>query len=135
MTYPGASTFPSSSLYPSGITGETATGTEQVEARLGRTLDASEYPRVDALWSDAVGLVLGYCRQDFTTGLPAVVAGVIAQIVARTMTVPVTAFRTDGGPISYSGGIYLSAADKQALRPYRTRGLSSVLLASERNYS
>ena len=101
-----------------------------VEARLGRSVTEQEMARAEALIVDVSALISGYCGRDFSE-VPPAVAGVAAQVVVRALTVPVTAFRTDGGPITHSGGPYLSSADKQALRPFR-KGLSSVALSSER---
>ena len=101
-----------------------------VEARLERSVTEQEMARAEALITDAGALISGYCGRDFPE-VPPAVAGVAAQVVARALTVPVTAYRTDGGPITHSGGPYLSSADKQALRSFR-KGLSSVALSSER---
>jgi hypothetical protein len=118
-----------------------------VVARLGRELDASETTRLSSLLEDASALVVGYARQDFEPApYPTAVVGVVARMVTRVLSqgdiVPGLESTTEGaGPFSrgfkYGGGssgdVWLSAADKSMLRPYRLGGgLTSVRLAGER---
>ena len=113
-----------------------------VEARLGRSLTEAEAARLPSLVDDASAVLIGYCGQDFEPpafdAYPVAVVGVVAKMVAR-------AFDRAGAGGSYvdqegtgpytvrysaasSGGdVWLSAADKLALRPYRRGGgLASV---------
>lgn len=120
---------------------------EDVEARLGRDLDASEELRAPSLLDDASALVIGYCRQDFEPApYPTSVAGVVARMVARALsqgsiTPGLESATENAGPFSrgfkYGGGssgdVWLSATDKTMLRGYRLGGgLTSVQLVGER---
>src|SRR5690606_27101153 len=116
-----------------------------VEDRLGRDLTAAEDQVVDARLEDASAVVVGYCRQDFAPGpYPDAVVGVVAKMVARSLERAAAGSEFVGqqaaGPfsVSYSaatsgGDVWLTAADKLALRPYRLGGgLTSVQLVGER---
>jgi hypothetical protein len=118
-----------------------------VEAALGRVLSASEVERVEFLLARSSGLVIGYTGQDFEPApYPEAVTSVAASVVARLFQqgeIPVgLESTTEGaGPFSrgykYGGGssgeVWLSAADKLILRPYRRgSGLTSVQLVGER---
>ena len=117
-----------------------------VEARLGRTLTAPEEARLPALLDDASAVVIGYCGQDFNPPpAPTAVVGVVAKMVARVIeraASPVGALAESqaAGPyqVRYStasatGDVWLTAADRLALRPWRRGGgLTSVPLVGER---
>lgn len=120
--------------------------TSDVEARLGRPLETTEVARVEALLDDASAAVIGYCRQDFAVPpVPTAVAGVVAKMAARALQ---SAAGTGGGFIqnqtagpfgvqfsaaATTGDVWMTAADKLALRPHRLGGgLTSVQFVGER---
>lgn len=121
-----------------------------VEARLGRTLTATEAGTADAYvnakLADASAVVIGFCGTDFEPSpYPAAVVGVVAKMVARVYARGTTGAgefvdQQNAGPfgVHYSaatstGDMWLTAADKLALRGYRRGGgLSSVQLVGER---
>lgn len=116
-----------------------------VEARLGRALEASEAARLPSLLSDTSALVIGYCGQDFEPApYPEPVTGVVAKAVARLLLAGSSAVpfaeQQAAGPFSVrlssgaaSGDAWLTAADKLALRPYRLGGgLTTVGLVGAR---
>lgn len=119
---------------------------EDVEARLGRELTEAETLRVDALLDDASAIVIGYCGTDFEPApYPTAVVGVVAKMVARALARGSSAGgefvdQQAAGPFSarYSaststGDMWLTAADKLALRPHRRGGgMTSVQLVGER---
>lgn len=115
--------------------------------RLGRDLTATEELRVGALLDDASAVVIGYCRDDFEDDeeIPSAVVGVVAKLVARVFdraSGPGGSFvdQQSAGPFSQhmsaassSGDVWLTAADKIALRRFRKGGgLTSVQLVGER---
>lgn len=114
-----------------------------VEARLGRELTDAEELGIDARLEDATAVVNGYCGRDLEfelTPVPAAVSGVVAKMVARTLQRGETGFieQQNAGPFGVrypvatsSGDVWLTAADKLALRPWR-RGMSSIDLSSAR---
>ena len=116
-----------------------------VEARLGRALEVAEAAQVPTLLDDASAVVVGHCRQDFEPApYPTAVVGVVAKMAARSLTAASagTPFATQqsAGPFTVSlnagassGDVWMSAADKLALRPYRSGGgLTSVQHVSDR---
>lgn len=117
-----------------------------VEDRLGRDLTAVEGSRLGALLDDAAAAVFGYLGDCWTSDseVPAPIYGVIAKMVARSLArgAGTEAFVTGQttGPFgaqyaaAASGGdVWVTAADKLALRPYRCGGgLVSVQLVGER---
>lgn len=117
-----------------------------VEARLRRDLTEAEELSIEADLEDASDLVIGYCGQDFEPPpYPRAVVGVVAKIVARaysraSSSVGEFAEQQTAGPFSikYSsstsgGDLWLTAADKVKLRPWRRGGgLTSVQLVGER---
>lgn len=117
-----------------------------VEARLGRDLTEAEEGRAEALLDDASAIVIGYCGTDFEPPpYPSAVVGVVAKMVARTLsrgevTGGEFAEQQNAGPFgvryssaSSAGDMWLTAADKLALRPWRRGGgMVSVGLVSER---
>lgn len=121
---------------------------EDVRAALGRDLSASETERVEFLLSRASGLVVGYTGQDFEPApypdaVVAVVASVVARLLQQEVASPVGVESTTeaAGPFSRgykfaggsSGEVWLSAADKLILKPYRVGGgLTSVRLVGDR---
>jgi len=112
-----------------------------VFGRLGRDLTTSESARVCALLEDASAVVIGYCGTDFEPApYPAAVVGVVAKMVARVLVRGSGAgalvtqetsgpFSTTYGAQASAGDVWLTAADKLALRPYR-RGVTSIELVS-----
>ncbi|WP_182377890.1 hypothetical protein [Nocardioides sp. WS12] len=121
-------------------------GQTDVEARLGRELTTGEILRLPALLDDASAIVIGYCGQDFEPApYPSAVIGVTAKMVARGLTAASNvgsgmAQQQTAGPFSvtYSassttGDMWMTAADKLALRGYRLGGgLRSVGLVGAR---
>lgn len=116
-----------------------------VEAALGRSLTAPETSRVDSLLVKASGVVIGYAGQDFEPApYPEVVVVVTAEMVARSLaTSPAGGAlpeQQNAGPFGVrygasvsGGGVWLTAADKIALRPHRLGGgVTSVQLVGER---
>lgn len=115
-----------------------------VEARLGRPLTAVEETRISALLDDASAVVIGYAGRDFEPApYPDAAVGVVAKMAARSLD------RAGGtglieqenaGPfgVRYSaassvGDVWLTAADKLALRSLRlTGGLTSIALVGPR---
>lgn len=105
-----------------------------VTARLGRDLSDAEAARLPSLLSDATALLIGYTGQDFEPApYPEAVVGVCAKMVARNLLAGAnpTPFATQqgAGPFSVtynsdaaSGDVWMTAADKMALRPYRLGG-------------
>jgi len=105
-----------------------------VAARLGRQLTTTELDRLPSLIDDASAMVVGYCGQDFEPGpVPVAVVGVVAKAVARVIARATAGTEfTDqqtAGPFSVrfsapasSGDVWLTAADKLALRPHRVGG-------------
>lgn len=113
-----------------------------VEARLGRLATEAEAERLPALLSDASAAVIGYCGQEFEPApYPEAVVGVTAKMAARTLTAG-SAFvdQQSAGTFSVhynanasSGDVYLTKADKLALRAHRLGGgLSSIRLVGDR---
>ena len=112
---------------------------QAVEARLGRVLTAAESARVEALLEDASAIVVGYCRSAFADAVPGPVAGVVAKMVARVIGasqasggLPVQ--QQTAGPFSVafptavtSGDMWLTNADKLALKPHRMSMVSVPL--------
>lgn len=117
---------------------------EDVEARLGRTVEGAEAARLPALLSDASATVIGYCRTDFEPSpYPEAVVGVTAKMIARVLGRSGGvdfASQQSAGPFSVSyatdtttGDMWLTKADKMALRSHRVGGgLTSVPLVSDR---
>lgn len=113
-----------------------------VEDRLGRPATEAEAARLPALLSDASAAVAGYCNQDFDPApYPEAVVGVTAKMAARTLTAGDTFVdQQAAGPFSVhynanasSGDVYLTKADKLALRPHRAGGgLTSIGLVGDR---
>lgn len=117
-----------------------------VAARLGRDLTATETLLVEPLLEDATAVVVGYLRRTYTYDtVPETVTGVVAKMVARSLLRSASpgggmASQEATGPFSVSfpavassGDVWLSAADKLALRPYRLGGgMVSVALGGER---
>ena len=116
-----------------------------VEADLGRGLSESEQQRLPSLLTKATALVVGYVGQDFEPGpYPAPVVVIAAEMVARVLTAssvaPVLPEQQSAGPFAVryssnvtSGGPWLTAGDKIALRPYRRGGgMTSVGLVGDR---
>jgi hypothetical protein len=119
---------------------------EDVEARLGRSLDSSEEDRLDGLLVEASALVEGYLGVVYdddpdtdSPEPPSVVAVVVSKIIARAFTAS-----TVEGPASMQAGPYqvtyrdntslwLSKGEKLMLRPYGG-GFSVVTMKSERGY-
>ena len=118
---------------------------EDVELELGRELSEVEEARAPRLLSKASSVVIGWTGQDFEPGpFPETVIGVVAEMVARSLvTSPAGGAMPEqqgAGPFSVrygsnvsSGGVWLTAADKMALRPYRLGGgVTSVRMVGER---
>lgn len=119
---------------------------QDVEARLGRALSDAEAARLPSLLSDASAILAGYLGRDYATevAIPEAVSGVAAKMVARNLLAGAspTPFATQQSAgafsVSYnsdaaSGDVWLTAADKLALRPYRrSGGVASVQLVGER---
>lgn len=113
-----------------------------VEARLGRLLTATEATRLPSLLSDASATVEGYCNAVFTDPYPEAVVGVVAKMVARSLSRAGQEFTTQqaAGPFSSSyspdtatGDMWLTKTDKLALRLHRAGGgLTSVQLVGDR---
>ncbi|HET6869848.1 MAG TPA: hypothetical protein VFH80_28300 [Solirubrobacteraceae bacterium] len=117
---------------------------DDVQTRLGRPLTADERVRLPSLLDDATALVVGFTGQDFTSPYPTAVVGVVAKAAARVISAaasaPAFAEQQQAGPFSVrfntnaaSGDVWLTSADKTALRPYRrSGGMTSVGLYSDR---
>lgn len=115
-----------------------------VEDRLGRAATTDEAARLPSLLSDASAAVIGYCGQDFEPApYPEAVVGVVAKMAARSLSAGAAAAFVDqqsAGPFSVrynanvsSGDVYLTKADKLALRSHRLGGgLSSIGLVGDR---
>lgn len=116
-----------------------------VEAALGRPLTAAEGLRVESLLTRASALVIGFTGQDFEPApYPATVTAVVADMAGRVFTNAASALsdveQQAAGPFSVkfstgstSSSLWLTAADKMMLRPYRLGGgLSSVQLVGDR---
>ena len=115
-----------------------------VEAALGRSLTATETDRVDSLLTKASAVVIGFTGQDFEPApYPDAVVVVTAEMVARSLATSDTGGalpeQQNAGPFGVrygssvaGGGVWLTAADKLALRPHRLGGgLTSVQLVGE----
>ena len=123
-----------------------ATDTDVI-AHLGRPLNDAEQAKIAALLNEASDLVIGYCGTDFTPApYPGAVVRVVAAVAARSLLAGSSAGggmvqQQSAGPFSVtlssaasSGDVWLTAADKIKLRPYRRGGgLTSVPLAGERH--
>ena len=114
---------------------------------LGRPLTQTEGTQVDALLREASALVIGYTgpiELDAGVLVPEPIRGVVARMVARVLQqsgmapVGVESGSLSAGPFAQSvkwaagassGGPWLSASDKLALRPYRS-GMGSVHFGS-----
>lgn len=116
-----------------------------VEARLGRALAPSETAAASSSLEDASAVVIGYCRTDFAgvSPVPPAVAGVVAKMVARSIGRAAEggfAEQQNSGPFgvrysiaSSAGDVWMTAADKLALRPHRKGGgLVSTQFVGER---
>jgi hypothetical protein len=116
-----------------------------VEAELGRALSASEETRLPSLLTKASAMVIGYTGQDFEPApYPETVVVVTAEMVARVLTqATVSAVMPEqqsAGPFAVrypaattSGGPWLTAGDKLALRSLRrSGGVTSVQMVGER---
>lgn len=116
-----------------------------VELELGRALSEAEAARAPRLLSKASAAVIGYTGQDFEPSpYPEAVVGVVAEMVARVLAQaalgPVMPEQQSAGPFSVryptavtSGGVWITAADKLALRPYRLGGgVTSVRMVGDR---
>ena len=116
-----------------------------VEAALGRSLTTAENERVDSLLVKASAVVIGYAGQDFEPSpYHETVVVVTAEMVARSLVTSTTGGalpeQQGAGPFSVrygasvsGGGVWLTAADKMALRPHRIGGgVTSVQLVGER---
>lgn len=115
-----------------------------VEARLGRDLTDAEAAGIADRLDDASAVVVGYAGRSFEPApYPSAVVGVVAKMVARSLTAADSVgfvTQQNAGPFSVSyngaaatGDVWLTAADKLALRPHRRGGgLSSVQLVGER---
>lgn len=110
-----------------------------VESRLGRSLTSAEETRLDGLIGDASAVVDGYCGQTFTT-VPTAVKGVVAKMAARSLGRVASGGefvdQDTRGPFSLhysaaasSGDVWLSAADKLALRSSRRGGGMTLVQA------
>lgn len=119
---------------------------EDVEERLGRRATEAEAARLPSLLSDASAVVIGYCRQGFEPKpYPEAVVGVVAKMVARSLgraTIVGGEYvdQQSAGPFavrytsaSSEADVWVTAADKLALRPYRKGGgLIGVQMVGER---
>lgn len=119
---------------------------EDVKARLGRDATAAEALRLPSLLDDASAVVIGYCKTDFEPApYPSAVVGVVAKMAARSLGRAGTgagefADQQSAGPFGVhysastsSGDVWLTAADKLALRPHRLGGgVTSVGLVGAR---
>lgn len=103
------------------------------------TIPSEDAEYVESLADEAVDLIRAYCRGGFGGTLPEEVKRVAARMVARAYSsetsatdIPAGATSTSmsAGPFSRSygfesgstsSGVWLSASDKQRLRPYRGR--------------
>lgn len=117
-----------------------------VEARLGRVATEAEEARLPSLLDDASAVVIGYTRKDFEPApYPDAVVGVVAKMAARALGRSGSAGgefteQQNAGPfgVRYSSAsseadVWLTAADKLALRPHRQGGgLISVQAVGER---
>lgn len=114
-----------------------------VEARLGRDVTPTEATRLPSLLSDASAVVIGYCGQDFEPEYPEAVVGVVAKMAARALgrsgagefveQQNAGAFGVRYSAASSDGDVWLTKADKLALRSHRLGGgVTSVQLVSER---
>lgn len=117
-----------------------------VEDRLGRELTDSEGSRIGPLLEDAAATTFGYLGDcwDETSTVPGPIIGVIAKMVARSLargsgpeafvTGQTTGpFGAQYSPSASGGDVWVTAADKLALRPYRCGGgMTSVQLVGER---
>lgn len=115
----------------------------EVVAWLGRPLTPSEAGRVEALLARADAIVMGYlgCAEE-PDPVPPAISSTVGEIVGRTLTQGAAAgidqLAIDDGSVRFnanasSGGVWLSAMDKLALRRYRCGGgLVSVQLVGER---
>lgn len=117
---------------------------EDVTARLGRELTENESARVPGLLVEASALVAGYLDSAYDADDAAVVV-VESRVVARALTTAtaagVSSWQQTAGQVSHqqtmtpeaasSGGVWLSATDKQMLSGLRS-SMTSTLLVSER---
>lgn len=113
-----------------------------VEARLERALSDAEVVRLPSLLDDASAVVVGYCRTDFEPSpYPAAVAGVVAKMAVRSLSRGDAGMvdQQNAGPFAVhysaaasSGDVWLTTADKLALRGYRLGGgLNSIRLVGD----
>lgn len=116
---------------------------EDVRLRLGRDLSPAEAERAASLLDDASAVVIGYCRQDFSDAVPSAVAGVVAKMATRSLSrtgseglieqQAAGPFNVHYTAASSSGDVWMTSADKLALRPHRKGGgLTSVPLVGSR---
>lgn len=114
-----------------------------VEEWLGRSLSASEQARAAALLARAEALVLGYLRcAEEPTPAPDAVRVTVSEIVGRSLAqhgaAGIADMGIDDGRVRFtegasSGGVWLSAMDKLALRRFRCGGgMTSVQFVGER---
>lgn len=114
-----------------------------VEKWLGRPLTASEAGRVESQLVRAEALVMGFLRcAEEPNPVPDAVQVTVAEIVGRSLAqsgaAGIADMGIDDGRVRFtadasSGGVWLSATDKLALRRYRCGGgLTSVQLVGDR---
>lgn len=99
-----------------------------LEARLGRTFDASELPRIEALLDDASAMVRDVAGRDWidpVTGLlqpvPGSIRAVVLRSVERAVRNPEGFSAESAGDYSYQrtgvqAGIYLTEGEEKAIR-------------------
>jgi hypothetical protein len=120
---------------------------DDVETSLGRSLTSAEADQVDGWLTDAALLIDGE-GYTYTGTVPTVFERVSVNMVIRALradgvVAPGAASNQwqagpYGGTVTFtqqasSGGVWLSAADRMMLRPYRgASGMTSVTLGSER---
>lgn len=94
--------------------------------RLGREIDDAERARAEAALADASALVREEARQEWAAGAPAAVEAVVLTAALRVMRNPEGISSETIGPYSYRRreqdvDVYLSEAEKNIVRRYRTR--------------
>lgn len=97
---------------------------EDVQERLGRSVEGDEAIRVEAIIRDVSALVIAHCRREFTPTVPDDVLAVVCSEVIRNLNANPGIIAEEIGEISTRYSVFrfgLSADARAVLRTYRRR--------------